>query len=127
MVTAIDATPLFDWNKCNHSKVVLRQVGTLNGDGTMKLSRNALLAAAFVLSTGTAVYAQGQTPVPTPSNPGGSVQQQEMNRNNGSSQVAPAPRTSGSGAMQDSTKTKAGDPLKKSMDDPKQYGSPDKH
>jgi hypothetical protein len=93
----------------------------------MKASKSALLVAAFVLGTGTAVFAQGQTPVPTPSNPGGSVQQQEKNRNNGPSQVAPAPRTTGSGAMKDSTTTKAGDPLKKSMDDPKQYGKPDKH
>ena len=29
--------------------------------------------------------------------------------------------------MQDTSKTKAGDPQKKSMDDPKQYGNPDKH
>jgi hypothetical protein len=94
----------------------------------MKLSRNALLAAAFVLGTGTAVYAQGQTPVPTPGNPGGSVQQQEMNRNNGPDVGAakPGAKTTGS-AARDTTNTKAGDPQKKSMDDPKQYGNPDKH
>jgi hypothetical protein len=87
----------------------------------MKLSRNVLLAAALVLGTGTAVYAaegQGQAA-------GGSAGQQEMN--NGSSQAAPAPRTTGSGAMQDPSTTKAADPQKKSMDDPKQYGKPDKH
>jgi hypothetical protein len=75
----------------------------------------------------TAVSAQGQTPVPTPSNPGGSVQQQEMNRNNGSSAMgAPAAKTTGSGAVvaKDPTSTKAGDPQKKSMDDPIRWAFP---
>jgi len=53
-----------------------------------------------------------------------------MNRNNGSSTMsAPAAKTTGSGAAvaKDPTSTKAGDPQKKSMDDPKEYGKPDKH
>jgi hypothetical protein len=82
----------------------------------MKVSRNALLAAALVLGTGTAVYAaEGQTAPTTP----GTAQQQDM-------KAAPAP-TTGSGAMKDPSTTKAADPQKKSMDDPKQYGKPDKH
>ena len=83
----------------------------------MKLSKNMLLAAVLVLGTGTAVYAaEGMAP----SNSSGSAQQQNM-------KTTPAPRTTGSGAMQDTSKTKAADPQKKSMDDPKQYGKPDKH
>ena len=80
----------------------------------MKISRNALLAAAFVIGTGTAVYAaEGQTPAgQTPA-----AQQ-------GMKSTAP---TTGSGAMKDPSTTKAADPQKKSMDDPKQYGHPDKH
>jgi hypothetical protein len=95
-------------------------------DSNMK---KILLASALVMGMATAASAQGQTPVPTPSNPGGSVQQQEMNRNNGSSTMsAPAAKTTGSGAInKDATSTKAGDPQKKSMDDPKEYGKPDKH
>jgi hypothetical protein len=92
--------------------------------------KKIILASALVMGMATVASAQGQTPVPTPSNPGGSVQQQEMNRNNGPSTMsAPTAKTTGSGAAmsKDPTTTKAGDPQKKSMDDPKQYGSPDKH
>ncbi len=92
--------------------------------------KKVILASALVVGMVTTALAQGQTPVPTPSNPGGSIQQQEMNRNNGpSSMAAPTAKTTGSGAAiaKDPTNTKAGDPQKKSMDDPKEYGKPDKH
>jgi hypothetical protein len=88
--------------------------------------KKTLLATALVTGMATAALAQGQTPVPTPSNPGGSVQQQEMNRNNGPSTMG-APAAAGGAMTKDSTSTKAGDPQKKSMDDPKEYGHPDKH
>jgi hypothetical protein len=91
--------------------------------------KKIILASALVVGMVAAASAQGQTPVPTPSNPGGSIQQQEMNRNNGSSSMVAPGKTTGSGAAiaQDPTNTKAGDPQKKSMDDPKEYGKPDKH
>jgi len=70
--------------------------------------KTVIAAAAFVLGTASIALAQGQTPVPTPSNPGGSIQQQEMNRNNGPSTVpggAPAGRTTGSAGTTDAGKT----------------------
>jgi hypothetical protein len=91
--------------------------------------KNILMASALVLGVATAASAQGQTPVPTPDNRGGTIQQQEMKRNNNSSAIgAPTAKTTGSGAVaKDPANSTASDPQKKSMDDPKAYGKPDKH
>jgi hypothetical protein len=40
------------------------------------------LAATFFVGTVISAHAQGQTPVPDATNPGGSIRQQEINRNN---------------------------------------------
>ena len=86
-----------------------------------------------LLRTAVAGHAEGPTPVTTPDNQGGATKQQDMNRSNGSSTMqggpaAAGPRTTtGLGMAKNPTNTTACDPQKKSMDDPKQYGSPDRH
>jgi hypothetical protein len=49
----------------------------------MKMTpRHFSIAALMLLGTVVSAGAQGQTPVPDASNPGGSIRQQELNRNN---------------------------------------------
>jgi hypothetical protein len=52
-------------------------------------SRHVSLATIILVATVATAHAQGQTPVPDATNPGGSIRQQELNRNN---TVAPGGR-----------------------------------
>jgi hypothetical protein len=55
---------------------------TANAEDRREPAMKYLMTTLIVASVTTAL-AQGQTPVPTPSNPGASIQEQERNRNNG--------------------------------------------
>jgi hypothetical protein len=84
----------------------------------MKLSTLAFIAATVVIPA--TAFADGSQPLSAP----GKDAPAATNMKKGA--AAPATTTTGSGAM-DKTTGPASDPQKKSMDDPKQYGSPDKH
>jgi len=85
----------------------------------MKLSTLAFIAATVALPA--AAFADSSQPMSAPGKdaPAGAT----MNKG----AAAPtAATTTGKGEMDKGTKT-GSDPVKKSMDDPKQYGNPDKH
>jgi hypothetical protein len=82
----------------------------------MKLSTLAVLAATVVIPA--TAFADSSQPMSAP----GKDAPATMNKG-----AAAPSATTGSGAMTDKTTTKAADPQKKSMDDPKEYGKPDKH
>lgn len=84
----------------------------------MKLSTLVVLAATvFVPAT---AFADSSQPMSAPSKeaPNGAMMDK--------SKASPAPTTSGSSTI-DKTTTPATDPQKRSMDDPNQYGKPDRH
>jgi hypothetical protein len=83
----------------------------------MKLSTLAFIAATVALPT--AAFADSSQPMSAPGKdaPAGMT-------NKGASAPTAAQTT---GKAMDKTTTTGSDPVKKSMDDPKQYGNPDKH
>jgi hypothetical protein len=84
----------------------------------MKLSTLAILGATIVLPA--TAFADSSQPM---SAPGKDAPAGTMTNKGGAAPTAAT--TTGKGA--DKTTNTGADPVKKSMDDPKQYGNPDKH